>query len=639
MKKYFTPLVFVLLFCSCDRKPHNSFADNVLKNIYELKYRGDSKGLLAYFSNENELYREAAARAFMSLPDTLAIDHLALLLNDKSEKVRSAAAMAMGQQKAKKAESALYKSFFTEKNAGIKNEILTALGKAASDSSLFATLYKSNEREESLQQGFAGMCFYLGIKKLLGAEEINFLTKTINSANHNAAYAASAALSRARNIKLDDYFGVLSNALRSNKDPFFRMNLARALSKVNNDSVVELVHELLNDNEDYRVKINALASLKGYDLHKIGLCLDKALVDKNRHVAIAAANIIAEKADSERAEEYYRQAGVTDDPAVNAKLYFTALKNTCGNFKQQVYNEIVGEYRSSTDRYHKGLLLSALAADSMALPYLAGEMYPVKDRAISTYALNSIIELWNSHKNIKLSKAFFIHLNQALSSGDEGLVAIAADAFRDSIWVEAGLNPDVSLMREAQNKLKMPRDMETFIALQKTIDLYAGIHTTVDYKSSYYLPIDWDFLHKFSEDGMVKIVTDRGEMLVKLYVNEAPATVSAFLKLAVEGYYNGKYFHRVVPNFVVQAGCPRGDGWGNSDFLLRSEISHLKYEEGSLGMASAGKDTEGCQWFITHSPAPHLDGNYTLFGKVVKGLEVLHEIQIGDRIIRMEVLD
>ena len=86
-----------------------------------------------------------------------------------------------------------------------------------------------------------------------------------------------------------------------------------------------------------------------------------------------------------------------------------------------------------------------------------------------------------------------------------------------------------------------------------------------------------------------------------------------------------------MPNFVIQGGCPRGDGYGSLDYSLRSELPDVYYhEDGILGMASAGNDTEGVQFFITHSPAPHLDGRYTAFGRVLEGMDIVHNIQVGD---------
>ncbi|MFQ5869788.1 MAG: peptidylprolyl isomerase, partial [Candidatus Zixiibacteriota bacterium] len=96
--------------------------------------------------------------------------------------------------------------------------------------------------------------------------------------------------------------------------------------------------------------------------------------------------------------------------------------------------------------------------------------------------------------------------------------------------------------------------------------------------------------------------------------------------------------HRVVPNFVIQGGCPRGDGWGGPGYTVREEINKLGFERGTIGMATSGKDTGGSQFFICHSRQPHLDGRYTAFGRVVSGMEVVNEITVGDVIEKVEIL-
>jgi len=131
--------------------------------------------------------------------------------------------------------------------------------------------------------------------------------------------------------------------------------------------------------------------------------------------------------------------------------------------------------------------------------------------------------------------------------------------------------------------------------------------------------------------------TRHGTIEVLLDVVETPLTTASFVDLARRGFYDGLTFHRVEPNFVVQGGCPRGDGNGGPGYTLRCEISQRPYGRGALGMALSGKDTGGSQFFITHSPQPHLDGGYTLFGQVVKGLEVVDQIRPGDFIEKVEV--
>lgn len=130
----------------------------------------------------------------------------------------------------------------------------------------------------------------------------------------------------------------------------------------------------------------------------------------------------------------------------------------------------------------------------------------------------------------------------------------------------------------------------------------------------------------------VTIETDRGSLVVDLQVADAPLTVAAFLALVERHYFDGSRWHRVVPNFVVQDGDPRGDGWGGPGFVLRDEVNPMRYDVGTMGMALSGPDTGGSQFFITHAPQPHLDGTYTVFGRVVRGLNVLGAITQGDRI-------
>ncbi|MBI5646199.1 MAG: peptidylprolyl isomerase [Ignavibacteriae bacterium] len=146
----------------------------------------------------------------------------------------------------------------------------------------------------------------------------------------------------------------------------------------------------------------------------------------------------------------------------------------------------------------------------------------------------------------------------------------------------------------------------------------------------------WKRLVDFAE-SRVRIRTTRGDIRAVLYPDDAPYTVAAFLDLVRAGFYNGLTFHRVVPNFVVQGGDPRGDGTGGPPFTLRSEWSPRSFSRGILGIASSGKDTEGSQFFIMHSAAPHLDGRYTVFGQVVEGMNVADLLEVGDRILSVTI--
>lgn len=139
----------------------------------------------------------------------------------------------------------------------------------------------------------------------------------------------------------------------------------------------------------------------------------------------------------------------------------------------------------------------------------------------------------------------------------------------------------------------------------------------------------------------VKMDTGKGTMIIELFEEDAPNTVANFEKLIRDGFYDGLAFHRVIPDFVIQGGCPKGTGTGGPGYTIKCELDNNpnKHERGSLSMAHAGRDTGGSQFFICHSPQPHLDGNHTVFGKVVEGLDVVDAIRPGDVMETVSMLE
>jgi peptidyl-prolyl cis-trans isomerase B (cyclophilin B) len=139
------------------------------------------------------------------------------------------------------------------------------------------------------------------------------------------------------------------------------------------------------------------------------------------------------------------------------------------------------------------------------------------------------------------------------------------------------------------------------------------------------------------------IRTEKGDMEVKLFEEDAPGAVENFVKLSKDGFYDGLTFHRVIPDFVVQAGCPKGDGTGGPGYQIDCELDgeNQYHDRGVLSMAHAGRNTGGSQFFICHSRnnTSHLDRNHTVFGKVVEGLDVIDQIRQGDVIEKIEITE
>ena len=184
--------------------------------------------------------------------------------------------------------------------------------------------------------------------------------------------------------------------------------------------------------------------------------------------------------------------------------------------------------------------------------------------------------------------------------------------------------PADPLERAAGGRIPVWARWATVRPTPKPLSWYEGIVRTIVMPAAAGKPIN------------ATIQTVRGPIRLELFGADAPITVGNFLSLARSGYYRNTRFHRVVPNFVAQDGDPRDDGNGGPGYAIRDEMNRRRYERGAVGMALSGPDTGGSQYFITHSPQPHLDGHYTVFGRVVQGFDVLDRIVQGDRITRID---
>ena len=142
---------------------------------------------------------------------------------------------------------------------------------------------------------------------------------------------------------------------------------------------------------------------------------------------------------------------------------------------------------------------------------------------------------------------------------------------------------------------------------------------------------------------IAEIHTEKGVMKAELFEADAPNTVANFVKLSQSGFYNGLNFHRVIPDFVIQGGCPNGTGAGGPGYKIKCELDggNQYHDKGVLSMAHAGRDTGGSQFFICHnrSNTQHLDRNHTCFGKVYEGIEIIDQIRQGDKILKIEIAE
>ncbi|MGM0589711.1 MAG: peptidylprolyl isomerase [Bacteroidota bacterium] len=248
----------------------------------------------------------------------------------------------------------------------------------------------------------------------------------------------------------------------------------------------------------------------------------------------------------------------------------------------------------------------------------------------------------------------------AVEQADRGVLYALEPLLMDDRLV---LFSDVQRILDAMQQLQLPDDIEAYQALtrvlyerpafrkaaQATIDSLASvgyapmnrslramgweIDSQAEPKTTVpdFRPVDWDRLQKLGEYPVLALNTEKGSIKVRLHSLGAPATVSGMDGLIRKKAYNGVPFHRVVRNFVIQGGdIERQDGFGGPDFVIPTEPDIRGFTRGAIGIASAGPDTEGSQYFIMHQWKPHLDGRYTRFGEVIDGMDVVDRIQVGD---------
>ena len=194
----------------------------------------------------------------------------------------------------------------------------------------------------------------------------------------------------------------------------------------------------------------------------------------------------------------------------------------------------------------------------------------------------------------------------------------------------ASTDPD-SIVRAVGQRLMAPRDTVARAPRRTTTE------SVVPRSLAAYERVVRDWGAPTSRQPVAVIETDYGVVTLQLFGREAPLIVEAFVRLATEGFYQNTVFHRVVPNFVVQDGDPRGDGSGGPGFSLRESFSRQRHERGCLGLATSGPDTGGSQYYLCHASQPHLDGAYTVFGRVLSGFDVMDRIVQGDRMLRIRI--
>lgn len=633
-------------------KVEYSLRDAGVQKLYNHINTMELDSILSYTSHGDPNYRYIVASTFAAQSHTGALDSLNILLKDNDITVRTAAAYALGQQKDTKAQAWLTNAFVSQdslrKYEDLNATILEALGKVGDKKTLesIASVKTYSLMDKKLLKGQARCLYQYMLRGIHSPKSDALLLDMITEKGYptEVREIAANALHRSNDVDVSQYWNRLHTIFLNDPNPNIRMALAKIMSKSPDASIRSDYIKHLKEEKDYRVLVNMIAHAGNLPYISVIEPILGLLSHENQHVALTAGQYLIDNGNATDASIYRSFIKSNMPPLVKNKVSAAVMRHLPAFYtgsKTRLRNELLASYTKSNNLYDKVDIIRTIAQDPLSFKAIVD----MKSDTISPPLLSALaggIQTILTNKNLpKLYRgrrldAFMKEAADSLASmaatKDAGTIAVIGEIFKNKDIAWEGIITDPTFLKTAASSLKMPQDVEAYKYLEEA---YLRFRKDGFPKVKEYIPrpIDWNVYAQTSDSLIATIQTNYGVIQARLLSKQAPITVAHFVNLAKSQFYNDKNIHRVVPNFVIQDGCPRGDGYGSLDYTMPSELYPARYEvEGYLGMASAGKNTECSQWFITHSPTMHLNGRYTIFGKVIKGMDVVHKINQGDAI-------
>lgn len=652
------------------------WAEPGLREVVELQLDRNGAELTELLGSEDPRIRARAALALGSVQDPEAAQALARLLNDPEPGVRREAAFAMGQVSQPDGGQALLNALADESDEEVRLQLLDALGKrvARGVADGMMSFESRTEREE---------VHYLLALSRMGLSQVapeGMVERIVEALSHPEPGPRKAAAYLFGRSVTPELWNAERDRLREALDRLARndpaaIQLLLGLGLLRDWADVPRLREWLRSGEDWRIRVAAARALgEGALVEASGVreaLLDAMEADPSVHVAVAASTALT--------------GGAGPAPELMARARRLLLEGPADRWPAHL--SIVEYWVAGAEtgpalewaRRVGGLSpLAALRTVQLLAPLPADEvtdfLHQMADHGDPRVRAMALLELGHRWRSVPMGEAEMASLRArlvaALEEGAPVEVARAAQVLESPGFRSSGVGEEV--LEAIRARVATPGD-DPVLVLTSLFDLAGqlqldaalpllreglahpeprvraaaghGIERIEGQRPSEgELPdperrIDWDALEALGPEPRLHIETGKGTLILRLDPTQAPQTVQAITELAAQGRYDGSYFHRVVPGFVAQGGdVSLGDGQGSPGFAIRSEFTRIPFQRGVVGMASSGKDTEGSQFFVAHARAPHLDGNYTAFGWLVSGEEVLDGILEGDVIEGMEVV-
>ncbi|MDZ7264507.1 MAG: HEAT repeat domain-containing protein [candidate division KSB1 bacterium] len=651
--------LFLTALMHCQQAPYQRPELQALLTT-ENQRQFDKKLFYSLLGAKDWKLRSRAALTLGRFQQPEAIDSLAQALSDPVAMVRSMAAFALGQiglqfkiagdTSNSACAMPLATALLSESDPEVKRRILDALGHAGTRSSISLLQANLHHGQPAIRAAAVYAIGRLAYWHIIDFSTTPLLLPLLQASDSGTRSAVAYALMR---IKDPASCQAVRQCLRD-AEPLVRIWAARTLGDLKDKHSSKALVNALSD-PDWRVVVNAMRSLGNIGDSAATEYLLPFLAHSNEHLQRCSISAIANM-KAIRAIPHLIRVLRSDHPRLPGDAAI-ALAEIMGGTAWPLIEPLTTS-PSTYVRRQTAIALGKIPAPATFAALL--RMQRDADIGVEGNALESLAAIGF----VVDSSRCVATLLDALKSADPALVTIAAQQIAQHHLSQA----EADLMA-AYTKFASPIDVEPMVAildalgevgtsaaaplLQRamtdqsvpvasaaskawsriTATPHAALPSPAALSSA---PIDFRRLHQMRR-SRATIRTNQGTIIIQLYSDDAPLTVANFIQLCEEGFYNGIIFHRVVPDFVIQAGCPRGDGWGGPGHAIRCEINPHRYVRGSVGMALAGKDTGGSQFFITHSPQPHLDGRYTIFGQVVAGMEVVDRIQPFDMIIEITI--
>lgn len=598
--------LFLLLIAACGT-PHreglNRWTDPRLWPVLEAREHRDTGALCALLKSESHDVRGAAALAFASVQDSLGVPCLLDALRDDVAEVRAASAFAL-------------------------TWVADTVVAHALDAAVEAEVDRATQR----------VMLHAAFRARINTQEHDAMWLIGFLASDDAVIRLLAVQKLARGKpELDDTEHGVLHAAHVESDPEVRAFLVQSLRRGSLPASLDSLRKWIASDGIAGVRISAIRALaKRADVPTHDLL--GALKDPVAGVRSAALETLT-GIPQVNAASCLRVAETGGDTLFRIQLLGLAMRHGDEREVQHARRMIHALVDGTREPYRRAAAIRSLAAAwepgyHAELLSLMQSDAPPPVRQAAFEGLVSITRAIMARSRYATAEDQYRQLGNAVRSAiytkDAGLICAAAELLAEEEPGTVRLLLPASMDEKALASLQPLRDLEAIMLLKQAIAKRDGLPLPPHQRPPFNHLINKEKLRALKQGQHYRIGTNKGDIIIATDVNECPGSSLAFDSLVTAGYYNGKYFHRMVPNFVVQGGCPRGDGYGGMPWTLRTEIGRAPFKAGSVGLASAGPDTESCQFFITHSATPHLDGRYTRFGEVVSGMDVVWMLGVGD---------